>query len=64
MYRYGRPFRRIITDSSGSFPVEYPLRFSFGVETEQFPNFTGTAKSGHADASRLSADGFLGPRGS
>jgi hypothetical protein len=43
---YGRPFRRIITDSSGSFPVEYPLRFSFGVETEQFPNFNGVAKSG------------------
>jgi hypothetical protein len=43
---YGRPFRRIITDSSGSFPVEYPLRFSFGVETEQFPNFNGAAKSG------------------
>lgn len=42
---YGRPFRRIITDSAGSFPVEYPLRFSLGIETEQFPNFTGTAKS-------------------
>lgn len=42
---YGRPFRRIITDSAGSFPVEYPLRFSLGVETEQFPNFTGATKS-------------------
>ena len=42
---YGRPFRRIITDSNGSFPVEYPLRFSLGVETEQFPNFTGVTKS-------------------
>ena len=41
---YGRPFRRIITDSAGSFPVEYPLRFSFGMETEQFPNFNGVAK--------------------
>jgi hypothetical protein len=41
---YGRPLRRIITDSSGSFPVEYPLRFSFGMETEQFPNFNGVAK--------------------
>ncbi|MFZ0706856.1 MAG: tetratricopeptide repeat protein, partial [Candidatus Korobacteraceae bacterium] len=42
---YGRPFRRIITDSAGTFPVEYPLRFSLGIETEQFPNFTGVTKS-------------------
>ena len=60
---YGRPFRRIITDSAGSFPVEYPLRFSFGIETEQFPNFTGTTKSDTACATHCSANGFLGPLG-
>jgi tetratricopeptide (TPR) repeat protein len=42
---YERPLRRIITDSAGSFPVDYPLRFSFGFETEQFPNFNGAVKS-------------------
>jgi tetratricopeptide (TPR) repeat protein len=43
---YTRPLRRIVSDSAGSFAVDYPLRFSFGLETEQFPNFVGTAKSG------------------
>jgi hypothetical protein len=43
---YARPVRRVITDSSGSYPVDYPLRFSVGVETEEFPNFGGAIKSG------------------
>lgn len=43
---YVRPLRRTVTDSSGSFAVDYPLRFSFGIETEQFPNFNGATKSG------------------
>jgi tetratricopeptide (TPR) repeat protein len=43
---YSRPLRRIVTDSAGSFAVDYPLRFSFGIETEQFPNFPGATKSG------------------
>jgi len=43
---YERPLRRTITDSSGSFAVDYPLRFSFGFDIEQFPNFTGATKSG------------------
>jgi tetratricopeptide (TPR) repeat protein len=42
---YQRPLRRVITDSAGSFPVDYPLRFSVGVETEEFPNFMGAIKS-------------------
>lgn len=43
---YIRPLRRTISDAAGSFPVEYPLRFSFGVQADQFPSFTGTTKSG------------------
>ena len=43
---YERPLRRTITDSAGSFAVDYPLRFSFGFDIEQFPNFTGATKSG------------------
>ena len=43
---YDRPFRRTITDSSGSFAVDYPLKFSFGFDIEQFPNFSGVTKSG------------------
>jgi len=42
---YARPLRRIITDSAGSFAVDYPLRFSVGVETEQFPSYAGAVKN-------------------
>ncbi len=42
---YQRPLRRTVTDSAGSFAVDYPLRFSVGIMTEQFPNFTGATKS-------------------
>ncbi len=42
---YLRPFRRTVSDSSGSYAVDYPLSLSFGIETEQFPNFAGIAKS-------------------
>jgi tetratricopeptide (TPR) repeat protein len=43
---YLRPLHRIVTDAAGSFPVEYPLRFSVGMQAEQFPSFTGSTKSG------------------
>jgi tetratricopeptide (TPR) repeat protein len=42
---YQRPLRRTMTDAAGSFAVDYPLRFSVGIMTEQFPNFTGVTKS-------------------
>ncbi len=42
---YQRPLRHTITDNAGSFAVDYPLRFSVGIMTEQFPNFTGITKS-------------------
>ena len=38
---YARPFRRKFNDDSGSVVLEYPIRFSAGVEQETFFNFTG-----------------------
>ncbi len=38
---YVRPFRRSVTDGFGNVPVEYPLRFSFGIQTDNFYDFTG-----------------------
>jgi hypothetical protein len=43
---YVRPLHRTVNDDAGQFPVEYPLRFSVGVQAEQFPSFTGIAQSG------------------
>ena len=43
---YVRPLHRSFSDDAGEFKIAYPLRFSVGVEAEQFPIFTGTAKSG------------------
>jgi tetratricopeptide (TPR) repeat protein len=38
---YARPFRHIFHDRSAPFTVQYPLRFSAGVQEESFFNFTG-----------------------
>jgi tetratricopeptide (TPR) repeat protein len=38
---YARPFRRKFNDDSGSVVLEYPIRFSAGVQQETFFNFTG-----------------------
>ncbi len=43
---YVRPIHRSFNDDAGEFKVIYPLRFSVGVQAEQFPSFAGTAKSG------------------
>ncbi len=43
---YVRPLHRTVSDAAGQFPVEYPLRFSVGLQAEQFPSFTGIAQSG------------------
>ena len=43
---YVRPLHRSFSDDAGEYKIAYPLRFSFGIEAEQFPDFTGTAKSG------------------
>ncbi len=38
---YSRPFHRMFNDSSTPVALEYPFRFSAGVQQESFPNFSG-----------------------
>ena len=38
---YAKPFRRKFNDESGSVVLEYPIRFSAGVQQETFFNFSG-----------------------
>jgi hypothetical protein len=38
---YSRPFRRKFNDDSGEVILQYPIRFSGGVEEEDFFNFPG-----------------------
>jgi tetratricopeptide (TPR) repeat protein len=43
---YVKPIRRSVTDATGSLQVDYPLRFSAGVQQETFYNFsTGSAQT-------------------
>jgi tetratricopeptide (TPR) repeat protein len=37
---YVKPIRRSVTDAAGPLPVDYPLRFSVGVQQETFYNFS------------------------
>lgn len=43
---YVRPIHRSFDNGAGEFNIAYPLRFSVGLQAEQFPSFSGTAKSG------------------
>ena len=38
---YARPFRRRFSDDSGSMILQYPIRFSAGLQEESFFNFSG-----------------------
>jgi hypothetical protein len=38
---YARPFRRKFRDDAGSVVLQYPIRFSGGLQQETFFNFTG-----------------------
>ncbi len=42
---YARPFRRKFNDDSGEVMLQYPIRFSAGLQEETFFNFTGSQKS-------------------
>jgi hypothetical protein len=42
---YSKPLHRTTNDGLGDVPVEYPLRFSFGVEQQQFFNFAGRSQA-------------------
>jgi hypothetical protein len=51
---YVKPLRRSFDDGAGPIPVEYPLRFSIGIEQQQFFNFTGRAQAMFRPVVRLS----------
>ena len=38
---YARPFHRKFNDDSGTFVLQYPIRFSAGIQQETFFNFSG-----------------------
>jgi hypothetical protein len=38
---YVKPWRRMLNDATGEVPVEYPLRFSIGIEGQDFGSFAG-----------------------
>ncbi|MBV8208411.1 MAG: hypothetical protein JO041_16620 [Acidobacteria bacterium] len=42
---YDKPLRRSVAGASGDVPVEYPLRFSVGLQQDEFPNFTGRGQA-------------------
>lgn len=50
---YTRPFRRSLADGAGKVPVEYPLRFSIGIQQQNFFNFTGRDQSKFRPVVRL-----------
>ena len=50
---YVKPWRRTVGDAFGEVPVDYPLRFSIGVEQQDFFNFTGRAQSTFRPVVRL-----------
>ncbi|MDT8066746.1 MAG: tetratricopeptide repeat protein [Terriglobia bacterium] len=41
LINYQRPLHRKMDDGGGEIPVEYPLRFSFGIQSANYFNFTG-----------------------
>src|SRR5207249_4485811 len=51
---YTRPIGHQWNDGAGPTQVEYPLKLSFGLQQQQFPNFTGTKKSSFVPVIRLS----------
>ena len=50
---YTKPVRRLYQDELGEVPVEYPLRFSFGIEHQAFSNFAGRGQSDFRPVIRL-----------
>jgi hypothetical protein len=50
---YTKPVRRMFQDELGEVPVEYPLRFSFGIEHQSFSNFAGRGQSDFRPVIRL-----------
>jgi tetratricopeptide (TPR) repeat protein len=42
---YVKPLKRLLNGGNGALPIEYPLRFSFGFQQENFYNFTGRGQT-------------------
>lgn len=42
---YMKPFRRSMSDGNGEIGVDYPLRFSIGLQQQSFYNFTGDVRT-------------------
>jgi tetratricopeptide (TPR) repeat protein len=42
---YVKPIRRSVNDVNGSLNVDYPLRFSFGLQQQSFFSYTGTGST-------------------
>ena len=45
MVSYLKPLRRRVNDGAGAVPVDYPLRFSVGLQQQTFFNFTGSGQT-------------------
>ena len=41
MVDYVKGLRRVMSDGMGNVPVNYPLRISFGIQQQNFYDFTG-----------------------
>jgi hypothetical protein len=50
---YNKPLRRVVNDSAGLVPVEYPIRFSVGFESANYFNFAGHSQTILRPAVRL-----------
>jgi tetratricopeptide (TPR) repeat protein len=42
---YMKPLRRSVNDGNGEVPVDYPLRFSVGMQQQSFYSYTGTGST-------------------
>jgi len=42
---YSKPVHRNMNDGTGEIPVEYPLKFSFGIEQQKFLSFAGRGQT-------------------
>jgi hypothetical protein len=50
---YVKPLRRMFDDGTGRVPVEYPLRFSIGLQQDYFTNFSGRGQAIYRPVFRL-----------
>lgn len=50
---YTRTMQRPVTDGMGEVPVNYPLRFSFGISQQTFYNFTGSSRESFVPVIRI-----------